>query len=279
MSDLNGAAVAADEETEASDASADFRTREECQRLTGFGMRFVETLGEQGSVRREKSPAGRWWYSVTDLESYKARNPKPGQEPSPKSEYESELRTLVTGYKDLLTAANLSVKQAQLHERELFSSFSGPLKALVEGMQAQVNSLVERATAGDKARLDFIVATETMLRDNRTETAERERAEATRAMRGKMWEDIRTAAPHLWTQLQETLGIDPAKVEAIKAAEALRVKLDTSKVAALFVFLDETEKDLLCKAMGYDRAELEALARDSGATEAAGEPVAEAEVT
>jgi hypothetical protein len=279
---LNGQSAEAEEtepETETEDAALlEFLPAAECARRTGLGMRFLLTLHAQGHIRREQSGPG-WRYCIQDAEAYralasKAKGAKSEAKP-PRSEYETELQTLVTGYKDLLGLQNAALKQAQQHERDLFAAFTGPLKVVTEAMQAQVTQLTERANAGDTARVDFIVATEGMLRDNREEEATRAKAEATRVMREKMWADLKTAAPHLWKGVQQTFGFDDDTIARAKAGEELKSKLDEGKVAALFAFdfLSEEEKDLLCKAFGYDRAKLEAMAKDAGASEVVGTDV------
>jgi len=243
-------------------------------RKTGLGERFIVTLFNQGLVRREVRGPG-WAYCLEDVEDYKQRVAMGPKEVPKRSDHETELQTLVTGYKDLLSLQNAALKQAQQHERDLFAAFTGPLKVVTEAMQAQVTQLTERANAGDTARVDFIVATESMLRDNREEEAGRAKAEATRVMREKMWGDVKTAAPHLWKGIQQTFGFDDATIERAKAGEELKSKLDEGKVAALFAFdfLSEEEKNLLCKAFGYDREKLEAMAKDAGAAEVVGSDV------
>jgi hypothetical protein len=247
----------------------------ELARQTGLGRRFIVTLAEQGHVRR-RSVGNGWHYCLADCQAYKRKTGTAvGDSENPR---ETELQTLVNGYKELLGLQNAALKQAQAHERELFSSFTAPLGVLTAAMQAQVQQLTERANSGDKARIDFMLATETLLRDQRAEHAEIERTEATRVMRTKMWDDVKRAAPHVWTGIQQTLGVDAGTIERLRAAATLREKLDKSKVAALFAFdfLSEEEKALLCTAFGYERAELDAMARDAGAHEAAAEPAAEA---
>jgi hypothetical protein len=269
--------MSSDDETdldEANDDAGEFLPVSEVGRRTGFGRRFIVTLASEGAIRRKQVKGG-WHYSLTDAEEYKGTtDTKAGKVPS---DYESELKTLVTGYKELLTLQNAALKQAQQHERDLFASFTAPLNVLTTAMQSQVGQLTERANAGDKARLDFLVAIEGLLKDQRAEHADTERAAATREMRTKMWEDVKRAAPHLWAGIQQTVGLDASAIERMRAAQSLTEKLDKSKVAALFAFdfLTEEEKALLCTAFGYERAELDAMARDAGAHEAAAEQPAE----
>ena len=273
---LNGQHTEEEEADEDASASfLEFLPCAELSRKTGLGRRFIVTLYDQGHVRRRQAGNG-WHYCLTDCEEYKEKTATPGSKGGTRrTEYETELQTLVNGYKELLGLQNAALKHAQQHERELFQAFTGPLKVVTDAMQGQVTQLTERANAGDTARVDFIVATEAMLRDNRAEQAERERAEATRAMRLTMWGDMKKAAPHVWAQIQETLGFDAETLARAKAGQALKEKLDEQKVAALFAFdfLSDEEKDLLCKAFGYDRAGLEKMAADAGASEVVGEEV------
>jgi hypothetical protein len=273
---LNGQHVdeSDDDVGEENDDAGEFLPVSEVGRRTGFGRRFIVTLATEGAIRRRQTKGG-WHYSLADALEYKGTtDTKAGKVAS---EYESELKTLVTGYKELLSLQNAALKQAQQHERDLFSAFTAPLNVLTTAMQAQVGQLTERANAGDKARLDFLVAIEGLLKDQRAEHAETERATATREMRTKMWEDVKKAAPHLWAGIQQTVGLDAGSIERMRAAQTLTEKLDKSKVAALFAFdfLSEEEKTLLCAAFGYERAELDAMARDAGAHEAAAEPATE----
>lgn len=266
-----------EEETEldeTTEAEGEFLPVSEVGRRTGFGRRFIVTLATEGAIRRKQTKGG-WHYSLADALEYKGTtDTKAGKVAS---EYESELKTLVTGYKELLTLQNAALKQAQQHERDLFASFTAPLNVLTTAMQAQVGQLTERANAGDKSRLDFLVAIEGLLKDQRAEHAEADRVVATREMRTKMWEDVKRAAPHIWAGVQQTVGIDSAALERMRAAQTLTEKLDKGKVAALFAFdfLSEEEKNLLCVAFGYERAELDAMARDAGAHEAAAEQPSE----
>lgn len=284
MSGLNGQHVDAAEADDAvsvddaENALLDFRPVAECTRLTGLGNRFIVTLAQRGDVRRQRAKHGGYNYCLEDCQAYVsntgqaaarmaaeadgAAEPKRGR-----SEYESELKTLVNGYKDLLTLTLATAKQAQQHERDLFTAFTGPLKVLTDSLQAQSNALAERAAAGDKARLDFLAATENMLTEQRKADTDAKRAEHLRELRMGMWNDVKRAAPHVWSQIQETMGASPEQVAAMRAAGELRKTLEKEKVAALLVFdfLSEEQKNLLCTALNYDRAELEAIAAQAGA--------------
>src|SRR6266852_976659 len=161
---LNGQHAEADEpaELEEDENDADlieYLPAAELARKTGLGRRFIITLHQQGQVRRRQAGTG-WHYCLNDVDDYKRKTGKDVSVGPRKSEYETELQTLVTGYKELLGLQNAALKQAQQHERDLFTAFTGPLKVVTDAMQAQVAQVTERASAGDTARVDFIVATE-----------------------------------------------------------------------------------------------------------------------
>ncbi len=251
--------------------------------LSLFTITQLRALVTAGIVRTERGRRGVLVYCVEDLKRFDGA-PRSTEEPDAQSPLLAELRGITDGYRSMLELALKQTKQAQDHERMLVTAFAKPLenlgessKALVGAVLGQNEQLVARATAGDSARLEFVKAAETMLRDQRVELREQAELDRKHALRTEMWEAVKQAGPHLLEGLKKTMGAGDGKLEA---AAKLKAKLSPDKVAALVAFdlLDSEELDLLCAAFGYDRADLERRAAEAGAVKAdaeAAEPAAE----
>jgi hypothetical protein len=243
--------------------------------LSMFTMPQLRALVSAGVIRtlRAKQLRGAMVYCVEDLQRFDGapRNADTEQQGS----LGGEVKALIDGYKSLVDLSLKQTKQAQDHERSLITAFSKPLenlgessKSLVTAVLGQNQQLVQRANDGDVARLDFVKAAELMLRDQRTELREQTELDRKHSLRLEMWEGVKRAAPHLLEGLRKTTGAD-----ALEAAAALKEKLSPDKVAALVAFklLDSEELDLLCRAFGYDRADLERRAAEANDVKAADE--------
>lgn len=229
---------------------------------SGFTARQLRALVEAGIVGTQRAPrGGALVYSVADLNRFDGM-PRVA-EPAEQSPLIAELNAITAGYRSMLELALKQTKQAQDHERLLITSFSKPLENLGEGSKALVGAvleqnsqLVKRATDGDSARLSFVQAAETMLRDQRVELREQSELDRKHDLRREMWEGVKKAAPELLRGFKQTTGQDK-----IEAAQALKAKLDPAKLAALihYKLLDDEEINLMCTALDLDRAAIEAL--------------------
>ncbi len=236
---------------------------------TGFTLPQLRSLVSAGLVRTMRIK-GAMCYAVEDLARL-AGMPRVAEpdEPSPML---AEFKAVTDGYRALLEVALRQTKQAQDHERALVTAFSKPLDQLGEGSKALVSAvldqnrqLVQRASDGDAARLDFVKAAETMLRDQRTELREQGELDRKHELRREVWDGVKKAAPHLLKGIQATTGAD-----RLEAAVKLKERLDPAKVAALihFKLLGDEEIDLLCTALELDRSAIEAMNREAdGASE------------
>lgn len=254
-----------------------FTGTEACE-AHGFSMPQLRALVSAGVLRTDRGPRGLTRYSVADLERL-AGMPRNAEPEETQSSLAVELKALTDGYRAMLELALKQTKQAQEHERLLITAFSKPLDQLGEGSKALVGAvldqnrqLVTRATDGDNARLDFVRAAETMLRDQRLELREQSELDRKHELRKEVWDGVRKAAPHLLAGLKATFGTDQ-----LEAAQALASKLDPAKVAALihYKLLGDDEIDLLCKALGLDRAALELMNQEADATEPSATEAAE----
>lgn len=253
--------------------------------LSMFTVAQLRALVTAGVVRtvRAKQNKGALLYCVEDLQRFDGA-PR-SSEPEEQSPLLAEVRAITEGYRGLVEAAarvsDLALKQtkqAQDHERLLITAFAKPLenvgdasKSLVVAVLDQNKQLVERANAGDKTRLDFVQAAEGMLKDQRGEMREQLELDRKHAVRLEVWEGVKKAGPHLLEGLKATFGTGG---DQLKAALQLKEKFDIGKVAALASFMTSEETDLLCKAFGYDRAELDRI--NAEATAAAAESPADA---
>jgi len=229
---------------------------------SGFTLPQLRAVVSAGLVRTQRV-RGSLCYCVEDLERL-AGMPRVAEpdEPSPML---AEFKAVTDGYRAMLDMALRQTKQAQDHERALITAFSKPLDQLGEGSKALVGAvldqnkqLVQRATDGDAARLDFVKAAEAMLRDQRVELREQTELDRKHELRREVWEGVKKAGPHLLKGLQATTGAD-----RLDAAIKLKEKLDPAKVAALihYKLLGDEEIDLLCTALELDRAAIEAMNR------------------
>jgi len=231
----------------------------------------LRSLVGAGVLRTARAKRGVIVYCREDLARLEgAPRVEPDDEPS---EVVVEMRAINAAWKDVLDVALKQTKQAQEHERLIVTAFSKPLETLMTGVQQQVGAMVTqneqlltRATAGDVARLDFVKAAETMLRERRNEDAQLDDARQKQQIRSEAWEAVKKAGPHLLEGIKKTVGGDG---EQLKAALLLREKFDIGKVAALASFMSSEETDLLCKAFGYDRAELDRINAEATAEQAA----------
>ncbi len=244
--------------------------------LSMFTLPQLRALVSAGVVRtlRASKLKGAMVYCVEDLQRFDGapRNSEPEQQ----GPVAAEFRAVIDGFKAVTELALKQTAQAQNHERLLITAFSKPLenlgessKSLVGAVLDQNKQLVERANAGDKSRLEFVQGAETMLRDQRVEMREQLELDRKSELRREMWEGVKKAAPHLLEGFRKTTGSD-----ALEAAAKLKEKLSPDKVAALIAFdlLDSEELDLLCRAFGYDRADLERRAAEATAVKAETEP-------
>jgi hypothetical protein len=260
-----------DESPVAADGSAAFVPVALALEQSGFTVAQLRALVGAGIIKTQRVK-GVLVYCVEDLMRLcgMPRVAEP-EEPSPLI---AEFNAVTAGYRSLLEVALKQTKQSQDHERALIQAFSKPLenlgdssKALVTAVLDQNKQLVTRANDGDSARLSFVQAAETMLRDQRAELRDQAEADRKHSLRASMWEDVKKAAPRLLEGWKATTGAD-----RIEAATALAAKLDPAKVAALIHYrlLADEEIDLLCKALGLDRAAIEKMNADADA--AATEP-------
>lgn len=244
---------------------------------TGFTAQQLRALVGAGIIRTERAKrGGALTYCVEDLDRFDGM-PRVS-EPAEQSPLVVELNAITSGYRAMLELALKQTKQAQDHERLLITAFSKPLEAQGEGSKALVGAvleqnkqLVQRANDGDSARLDFVKAAETMLRDQRQELRDQAELDRKHELRREVWESVKKAGPHLLKGLQATTGAD-----RLEAAMKLKAKLDPAKVAALihFKLLGDEEIDLLCTALELDRAAIEAMNQAADETEPAASPQA-----
>ncbi len=234
---------------------------------TTFTIAQLRALVGAGLIRTQRAK-GVLVYSVEDLERC-AGMPRVA-EPAEQSPMVAEFNAVTAGYRSMLELALKQTKQAQDHERQLISAFSKPLenlgessKSLVGAVLSQNEQLVKRAADGDAARLDFVKAAESMLRDQRTELREQSELDRKHELRREVWEGVRKAAPHLLKGLRDTMG-----TPQLEAAMALKAKLDPAKVAALIHYrlLGDEEIELLCTALGLDRAAIDKLNAEADST-------------
>lgn len=244
---------------------------------SGFTAVQLRALVTAGIIKTQKH-RGVLVYCVADLNRFEGM-PRV-DEPEEAPPWVAEFNAVTAGYRSLVDASLKLVKQAQDHERMMVTAFSKPLdslgdssKALVAAVLDQNKQLVQRANDGDSARLDFVKAAETMLRDQRTELREQAELDRKHEMRREVWEGVKKAGPHLLKGLQATTG-----ASRLEAAMKLKEKLDPAKLAALihYKLLGDEEIDLLCTALELDRASLEALnkATDEAAAESEQKPEA-----
>jgi hypothetical protein len=246
----------------ANDVPAAYVSIAEALEQSGFTAVQLRALVAAGIIRTERARrGGALLYSVEDINRFEGmpRN----SEPAEQSPLVAELNAITAGYRSMLELALKQTKQAQDHERQLITAFSKPLDNLGEGSKALVGAvieqnkqLVQRATDGDAARLDFVKAAETMLRDQRSELREQSELDRKHEMRREVWDGVKKAAPHLLEGLKATAGS-----KRLEAAAKLKEKLDPAKVAALirYELIGSEEVDLLCTALELDRASIEAL--------------------
>ena len=264
------------DDDESETAAAEFIPIAQALELSLFTATQLRALVTAGIVGTQ-SVRGVKCYSVADLKRFDGapRNAEPDEQ----SPLTVELRAITEGYRGMLDLALRQTKQAQDHERALILAFSKPLEQLGEGSKNLVGAvleqnkqLVQRASDGDSARLQFVQAAESMLRDQRSELREQAELDRKAELRREVWEGVKKAAPHLLDGWKVTTGAGK-----LDAAMKLKDKLDINKVAALVAMrvLDDEETDLLCAAFGYDRAELDRLAKE-GAEAAAQADAAEA---
>lgn len=229
---------------------------------SGFTAVQLRALVTAGIIKTQKH-RGQLVYCVADLNRFEGM-PRV-DEPEEAPPWVAEFNAVTAGYRGLVEASLKLVKQAQDHERAMVTAFSKPLenlgdssKALVAAVLGQNEQLVKRAADGDAARLDFVKAAETMLRDQRQELREQAENDRKHALRLELWEGIKKAGPHLLKGLQATTG-----AARLEAAVKLKEKLDPAKVAALihYKLLGDEEIDLLCTALELDRASIEAMNR------------------
>jgi len=250
---------------------------------SGFNGQQIRNLVAAGVVRAQRSKKGGIGvYCMADLMRL-AEGPRVG-DPDEQQDQPliQEIKTLSAAYKDLLELALKQTRQAQEHERLLITAFSKPLenlgdssKNLVTAVLDQNAQLVKRADAGDVARIDFLKATESMLRDQRTELAQQAEADRKHQLKLEVWEGVKKAGPHLLEGLKQTVGGD----ERLQAAQKLKAGLDPAKLAAIIKFklIDDEQVDLLCKALDLNRADLEALNAEADAMGDEPEPEPEPE--
>lgn len=227
---------------------------------SGFTAVQLRALVTAGIIKTQKH-RGSLVYCVADLNRFEGM-PRV-DEPEEAPPWVAEFNAVTAGYRSLVDASLKLVKQAQDHERQMVTAFAKPLevigessKSLTAAVLEQNRQLVTRANDGDNARLEFVKAAELMLKDQRTELREQGELDRKHEMRREVWEGVKKAGPHLLKGLRDTLG-----TPQLEAAEKLKAKLDPAKVAALihYKLLEDEEIDLLCTALGLDRAALEAL--------------------
>lgn len=241
---------------------------------SGFTVAQLRALVGAGIIKTVRAKrGGALMYCTADLQRFDGmpRNAEPEQQ----TPLIAELNAITAGYRSMLDLALKQTKQAQDHERLLVTAFSKPLndlgessKALVGAVLDQNKQLVQRANDGDAARLDFVKAAETMLRDQRTELREQTELDRKHQLRAEVWEGVKKAAPHLLEGLKKTTGAD-----ALEAAAKLKEKLSPDKIASLVAFnlVDGEELDLLCRVFGYERADIERRAAEANDVKAADE--------
>lgn len=245
----------------------------------GFNMYQLKSLVAAGVLRITQVSSKRIgkvvFYRTEDLQRL-AEGPRDADDDldDTDSDLRREMKTISASYARLLELAMKQTQQAQDHEVKLVSAFAGPLKTLAESNQNQVEAvleqnkqLVERANAGDMARLEFVKAAEGMLRDQRVELREQAELDRKNELRHEMWGEAKKVLPELMKGLKATTGAD-----RIEAAQELAKKIDKGKLAAIvkFQLLSEEELGLMCKALDIDRAELDKLNAEADAAEAAG---------
>lgn len=244
---------------------------------SGFTAPQLRALVTAGIIKTQRH-RGQLVYCVADLNRFEGvpRVDQPEEAPP----WVAEFNAVTAGYRSLVEASLKLVKQAQDHERLMVTAFSKPLENLGEGSKQLVGAvleqnkqLVQRASDGDAARLDFVKAAETMLRDQRVELREQAELDRKHELRREVWEGVKKAGPHLLKGLQATTGAD-----RLEAAMKLKAKLDPAKVAALihFKLLGDEEIDLLCTALELDRKAIEAMNAEADASEPEAEPKPEA---
>jgi hypothetical protein len=227
---------------------------------SGFTAVQLRALVTAGIIKTTKL-RGALMYCVADLNRFEGM-PRV-DEPEEAPPWVAEFNAVTAGYRSLVDASLKLVKQAQDHEKAMVTAFSKPLenlgdssKALVAAVLGQNEQLVKRAADGDAARLDFVKAAETMLRDQRAELREQSELDRKHEMRREVWEGVKKAAPHMLEGLKATTGS-----KRLEAAAKLKEKLDPAKVAALirYELIGSEEIDLLCTALELDRSSIEAL--------------------
>lgn len=271
-----------DGDDDASESGGGYVLVGEALEASGWTLQQLRALVQAGCVGK-KVVSGKTYYASADIErlqgTAKGASGDDADADVPSS-IVRDFRELADGYKSMLDLALKQTRQAQEHERLLITAFSKPLenlgessKALVGAVLGQNEQLVKRASDGDAARLEFVQAAEVMLRDQRSELRETVEAERKHALKLEVWEGVKKAAPHLLEGLKLTAS---GGSEALEAAQKLKTKLNPDKVASLVAFnlLDSEELDLLCKAFGYDRADLERRAREASEVKSETEPQA-----
>jgi hypothetical protein len=239
-----------------------------------FTVTQLRALVGAGIIGTKKTKQGTL-YNVADLARFEGMPRREEEDLNAVSPVLQEMRAMSEGWKSILELALRQTKQAQDHERQLITAFSKPLenlgessKALVGAVLEQNKQLVQRANDGDAARLDFVKAAETMLRDQRVELREQAELDRKHQLRAEVWEGVKKAAPHLLEGLKKTTGVD-----RLEAATKLKEKLDPDKIASLVAFnlVDSEELELLCSVFGYDRADIERRVAEASAVKTADE--------
>jgi len=253
-----------DDDNDGSEGGEGYVTITQACEQSGFTLPQLRSLVSAGLVRTTRV-RGSLAYNSEDLARL-AGMPRVA-EPDEPSPMVAEFKAVTDGYRAMVELALRQTKQAQDHERLLVAAFSKPLDQLGEGSKALVTAVLEqnkqlvvRATEGDAARLDFVKAAETMLRDQRVELREQAELDRKHELRREVWDGVKKAAPHLLKGIQATTGADK-----LEAAMKLKERLDPAKIAALihFKLLGDEEIDLLCTALELDRAAIEALNREA----------------
>ena len=256
------------DENESPEESEAYLPVGEAAAKSGFSGTQIRNLVAAGVVRAQRSKKGGVGiYCVADLLRL-AEGPRVS-DPDEQADQPliQEFKAFSAAYKDLLDLALKQTRQAQEHERLLITAFSKPLenlgdssKNLVTAVLDQNAQLVKRADAGDVARIDFLKATESMLRDQRVELAQQAEADRKHQLKIEVWEGVKKAGPHLLEGLKQTIGSN----ERLQAAKQLKEKLDPALLASMVKLgaIDTEQLDLICKTLELDRAEIEALANE-----------------
>lgn len=260
-----------DDDDNENESESEFLPIADALEQSGFSLTQLRALVAAGLVKVAKGKRGVVTYCAEDLARLAGL---PRVEEPEELPHLAEFRAVTDGYKAMLDIALRQTKQAHDHERALVQAFAKPLemqggqmRELLGAVLEQNKALVQRANDGDSARLEFVKAAETMLRDQRQELREQSELDRKHELKREVWEGVKKAGPHLLEGLKATMG---GGAEKLAAVAKLKEKLDLPTLASIlhFKLLDDEGIDALCAALGVSRADLEAINAEASAAEA-----------